>query len=149
MWRDRTRRKHSNGAALYPKTHRFQLHGEKQYDSIEAVRGKLDRLAADYYDKARIFSEFKRDTERSAWVGKAGAFEGSGYTAKEMYRPAIDCKMFSLNPVDFDPVCAAAIEKWLQCMRDKDSRVKIITGTDKAWIQIPSHLLQVPRAALD
>jgi hypothetical protein len=30
-----------------------------------------------------------------------------------MYRPAIDCKMFALNPVDFDPLCAAAIEKMI------------------------------------
>jgi hypothetical protein len=30
-----------------------------------------------------------------------------------MYRPALDCKMFKLNPVDFDPVCAAAIERMI------------------------------------
>jgi hypothetical protein len=85
-----------------------------EYDSIEALWRKLDRLAADYYDKRDPFlknsTEFLKDPR---WVGKIGAFEGSGYTAKEMYRPAIDCKMFKLNPVDFDPVCAAAIEKMI------------------------------------
>jgi hypothetical protein len=86
-----------------------------EYDSIEALRGKLDRLAADYYDKRASFlkssNEILKDPQ---WIGKTGAFEGSGYTAKEMYRPAIDCKMFALNPVDFDPVCSAAIERMIE-----------------------------------
>jgi len=86
-----------------------------EYDSIEALWRKLDRLAADYCDKRDPFlkssSELLKDPR---WVGKVGAFEGSGYTANGMYRPAIDCKMFALNPVDFDPVCAAAIEKMIE-----------------------------------
>lgn len=85
-----------------------------EYDSIETLRGKLDRLAADYYDKRKGYlassNEILKDPR---WVGKVGAFEGSGYTSKEMYRPSIDCKMFALNPVDFDPVCAAAIENMI------------------------------------
>jgi hypothetical protein len=85
-----------------------------EYDSIEALRGKLDRLAADYYDKREdLLKSSKEILKDPKWIGKVGAFEGSGYTAKEMYRPAIDCKMFALNPVDFDPVCAAAIEKMI------------------------------------
>jgi hypothetical protein len=86
-----------------------------EYDSIEALRGKLDRLAADYYDKREnLLKSSKEILKDPQWIGKVGAFEGSGYTAKEMYRPAIDCKMFALNPVDFDPVCAAAIEKMIE-----------------------------------
>jgi hypothetical protein len=85
-----------------------------EYDSVEVLWRKLDRLSTDYCDKREPFlkssSELLKDPK---WVGKVGAFEGSGYTAKEMYRPAIDCKMFALNPVDFDPVCAAAIEKMI------------------------------------
>jgi hypothetical protein len=85
-----------------------------EYDSIEALRGTLDRLAADYYDKRAGYpkssNEILKDTR---WLGKVGAFEGSGYTAHGLYRPAIDCKMFALNPVDFDPVCAAAIENMI------------------------------------
>jgi hypothetical protein len=85
-----------------------------EYDSIEALRGQLDRLAADYYDKREDLLKSSKEILRDPqWNGKVGAFEGSGYTAKEMYRPAIDCKMFALNPVDFDPVCAAAIEKMI------------------------------------
>lgn len=86
-----------------------------EYDSIEALRGKLDRLAADYYDKREgLLNGSKAILKDPLWLGKVGAFEGSGYTPKDMYRPAIDCKMFTLNPVDFDPVCAAAIERMIE-----------------------------------
>ncbi len=85
-----------------------------EYDSIEALRNNLDRLAEDYYDKRENLLKNSKDIlEDPAWSGKVGAFEGSGYTQKGMYRPAIDCKMFSLSPADFDPVCAAAIEEMI------------------------------------
>jgi hypothetical protein len=38
-----------------------------------------------------------------------GAFEGAGYAARGLYRPAVDCRMFSLSVTGFDPVCSAAI----------------------------------------
>jgi hypothetical protein len=83
-----------------------------EYDSIEALRGKLNRLADDYYDKRESYlKKSKEILADPVWIGKVSAFEGAGYTSKEMYRPAIDCKMFSLSLVDFDPVCAAAIEE--------------------------------------
>ena len=86
-----------------------------KYDSIETLRGKLDRLASDYYEKSEGLLKSANDILKDPrWVGIVGAFEGSGYTSKDMYRPAIDCKMFSLNPVDFDPVCAAAIERMIE-----------------------------------
>jgi hypothetical protein len=86
-----------------------------KYDSIEALRGKLDRLAPDYYAKREGLLKSSSDLLKDPqWIGVVGAFEGSGYTSKDMYRPAIDCKMFALNPVDFDPVCAAAIERMIE-----------------------------------
>lgn len=39
-----------------------------------------------------------------------GAFEGAGYVAKGLYRPARDCKMFSKKNRDFCPVCMKTIE---------------------------------------
>jgi hypothetical protein len=86
-----------------------------KYDSIEAVRGTLDRLASDYYEKRKEMLKGANDIlQDPQWIGVVGAFEGSGYTSKGMYRPSIDCKMFALNPVDFDPVCAAAIERMIE-----------------------------------
>ena len=46
-----------------------------------------------------------------AHYGEIGAFEGAGYQAKGLYRPAVDCIMFTRNPDHFCPVCAAAIER--------------------------------------
>jgi hypothetical protein len=51
--------------------------------------------------------------ENPQLVGKVGAFEGAGYVSKGVYRPAIDCRMFSLSLVGFDPVCKAAIERMI------------------------------------
>lgn len=82
------------------------------YDSLEAERGKLDRLASDYYEKREPILRAQANILRnSAYAGKVGAFEGSGYASKGLYRPAVDCRMFTLSLVDFDPVCSAAIRR--------------------------------------
>jgi hypothetical protein len=44
-------------------------------------------------------------------AGKVGAFEGAGYQAKGLYRPAADCIMFTRDEVGFCPVCRRAIER--------------------------------------
>ncbi len=83
-----------------------------EYDSIANVRATLDRLAPDYYAEREPL--IKRQDEllrKTKYAGKVGAFEGAGYEARGLYRPAADCRMFSLSLVDFDPVCRAAIEK--------------------------------------
>jgi len=88
------------------------LWNKAKYDSLEAERGKLDRLAQDYYQKREpIFKVQKEILGDSKFAGKVGAYEGSGYAAKGLYRPAIDCRMFSLSLNDFDPVCSAAIKR--------------------------------------
>ncbi|MBI4534887.1 MAG: peptidase M64, partial [Ignavibacteriae bacterium] len=80
------------------------------YDSIEALRAKLDRLAPDYYEKREpLYRAAMNVLKTSRFVGQVGAFEGAGYSSKGLYRPAVDCRMFSLSLVDFDPVCSAAI----------------------------------------
>ena len=40
---------------------------------------------------------------------KLGAFEGAGYAAKGLYRPAVDCKMFSKANREFCGVCRSAV----------------------------------------
>jgi hypothetical protein len=83
-----------------------------EYDSLANERAKLDRLAPDYYQKREPFIK-KQDEilKRTKYAGKVGAFEGAGYEARGLYRPAADCRMFSLSLVDFDPVCRAALER--------------------------------------
>ncbi len=46
---------------------------------------------------------------REEFAGVVGAFEGAGYAAKGLFRPALDCQMFSKGDAPFDPVCSAAI----------------------------------------
>jgi hypothetical protein len=81
-----------------------------EYDSVEQARTKLDRLAPDYYAKREPLH--KRSMEilkTSKFAGKVGAFEGAGYASKGIYRPSVDCRMFTLSLGEFDPVCRAAI----------------------------------------
>ncbi|MFH1452874.1 MAG: M64 family metallopeptidase [Armatimonadota bacterium] len=41
--------------------------------------------------------------------GKTGVFEGAGYCSKEMYRPELDCIMFSKGAKPFCKVCRQAV----------------------------------------
>lgn len=43
--------------------------------------------------------------------GKVGAFEGAGYAAKGLYRPSLECLMFSNAEAGFCPVCQDAIRR--------------------------------------
>lgn len=52
--------------------------------------------------------------EEQQYGGAVGVFEGAGYSAKGLYRPALDCKMFSKKREDFCPVCMAAVEAMIQ-----------------------------------
>ncbi|HET7437059.1 MAG TPA: M64 family metallopeptidase [Thermoanaerobaculia bacterium] len=45
------------------------------------------------------------------YAGKVGAFEGAGYEATGLYRPEIDCIMFTRDEVGFCRVCSKAIER--------------------------------------
>jgi len=84
------------------------------FDSLEAVRAKLDRNAPDYYEKRQaIFNQQKELLHKQKYWGKVGAFEGAGYCSEGLYRPYLDCRMFSLSLVGFDPVCRAAIERMI------------------------------------
>ena len=44
------------------------------------------------------------------YASVVGAFEGGGYKEKGIWRPSLDCRMFSKSYQDFCPVCMAAIE---------------------------------------
>jgi hypothetical protein len=89
------------------------------YDSVEAIRGKLDRLAPDYYRKREPLQKSAMEILRtSKYAGTVGVFEGAGYVSKGLYRPSVDCRMFSLSLADFDPVCSAAIERMIDFYSD-------------------------------
>ncbi len=67
-------------------------------EEMEALFRKVKAVTAPLLDK-------------ETYAETIGAFEGAGYQAKGLYRPAVDCIMFTRNPTHFCPVCSAAIEK--------------------------------------
>jgi hypothetical protein len=64
-----------------------------------------------------LFGEVKAITkpllEGEAHFDKVGAFEGAGYEAQGLYRPQVDCLMFTRNPDYFCRVCSEAIEQMI------------------------------------
>jgi len=50
---------------------------------------------------------------KSQKAGVVGAFEGAGYSATGLYRPTLDCLMFSRRVQPFCPVCERAVESMI------------------------------------
>ena len=48
---------------------------------------------------------------KQEYWGKVGAFKGGGYASEGLYRPYLDCRMFSKSLTGFCPVCSDAIVK--------------------------------------
>ena len=74
-------------------------------DDLEALKAEAERLSRTHSDEADAL------LARSKFAGKVGAFEGAGYAAQGLYRPAIDCIMFSKGSKPFCPVCDRAIRR--------------------------------------
>ncbi|RMF58462.1 MAG: peptidase M64, partial [Calditrichaeota bacterium] len=67
-----------------------------KFDSLEAVRATWDRSKPGYYEKwAKLRAEQVKAMQASPYYGKVGAFEGAGYSSRGLYRPGMDCRMFS------------------------------------------------------
>ncbi|MFC1784015.1 M64 family metallopeptidase [Candidatus Neomarinimicrobiota bacterium] len=64
-----------------------------------------------------LTDEFKKSTssilKSQKYYGEVGAFEGARYLAKGLYRPEVDCIMFSRNRSEFCKVCSEAIENMI------------------------------------
>ena len=92
---------------------------QQAYDEVSVAfqdrRAALRAAQAPEEEVEDLFDEEKRTTtpmlRAERWSGHVGAFEGGGYQAKGLYRPEIDCIMFTRNPKDFCRVCRAGIER--------------------------------------
>jgi hypothetical protein len=73
-------------------------------DVIRELKEKEQRHAADHAEWAR---EYLATTQGA---GVVGAFEGAGYSATGLYRPTLDCLMFSRRVQPFCPICERAVE---------------------------------------
>lgn len=86
--------------------------------AYQEKRQALREAGASEEELEALFKEVRRTTgpmlEAEEHYGEVGAFEGSSYQAKGLYRPALDCIMFSRNTDNFCPVCSHAIERVIE-----------------------------------
>jgi len=71
--------------------------------------GATEEAMEELFDEVRSITAPMLESE--PFAGQVGAFEGAGYQAKGLYRPAVDCIMFTRNPQTFCPVCSRAVER--------------------------------------
>lgn len=72
---------------------------------VEKVEEESERLSREHAKRVDGF------LGKSRYRGKIGAFEGAGYAAKGLYRPAVDCLMFTKGAKPFCPVCERAVAR--------------------------------------
>lgn len=88
---------------------------DKTMLGFEKRRRELREKNAPEEEMEALFEEVRRKTtpmlRSEKYFGKVGAFQGASYEAKGLYRPKVDCIMFSRNPKSFCDVCAGAIER--------------------------------------
>jgi len=92
---------------------------QEQYDeasyAYQKKRAVLRAMEAPEEEVEELFAEVKKITqpmlESEEHFGKVGAFEGCAYEAKGLYRPQVDCIMFTRNPDWFCAVCTDAIDR--------------------------------------
>ena len=90
---------------------------EKHQREYQAERRKLREQNVPESQMDELFRrEEKWETEflsAEKYKGHVGAFEGAGYEAKGLYRPEVDCIMFTRNDVGFCDVCTRAIHRMI------------------------------------
>ncbi len=72
---------------------------------VAKVEEESERLSREHADKVDQF------LMKSQFWGKVGAFEGAGYSAQGLYRPAVDCLMFSKGAKPFCRVCEEVVAR--------------------------------------
>lgn len=72
-------------------------------EEILKEEAESERLSKQHADKMDAY------LGKSAFVGKVGAFEGAGYSSKGLYRPMLDCLMFSKGAKPYCKVCEQAV----------------------------------------
>jgi len=88
---------------------------EKHSREIQKERAHLRAINAPESEMDKLFTA-EREWETSflggqKFAGKVGAFEGAAYEARGLYRPEVDCIMFTRDEVGFCRVCRKAIER--------------------------------------
>jgi hypothetical protein len=72
---------------------------------IQALQYTYERISREHAQKVDTY------LEASKYFGMVGVFEGAGYISQGLYRPMIDCIMFSKGKKPFCRVCEQTIKK--------------------------------------
>lgn len=77
-------------------------------DRIREAEEEYARRDREHSDKVDAYLKAGR------WLGKVGAYEGAGYSAEGLYRPMVDCIMFTKGAKPFCRICEAAVRRVIQ-----------------------------------
>ncbi len=72
------------------------------------LRQEAERMAV--LEASKVHELLSKDR----WAGSVGAFEGAGYAAHGLYRPEVDCIMFSKGLKPYCAVCDRAIRETIE-----------------------------------
>ncbi|MBN1442276.1 MAG: peptidase M64 [Planctomycetes bacterium] len=92
---------------------------QKIYDEAaleyQARREALREANASDAEMEQLVAESRKMLDpiiaKQKYAGRVGAYEGAGYQARGLYRPELDCIMFSSGRGEFCAVCRHAIER--------------------------------------
>ena len=84
-------------------------------DEIEKVERESERLSRDHAKKVDGY------LLKSRFRDKVGVFEGAGYSSKGLYRPMLDCLMFTKGKRPFCKVCEQAVVRVIKHYTGKGS----------------------------
>ncbi len=85
-------------------------------EEIQAAEAESEELSLVHAKKVDKF------LQSSKYYGKVGVFEGAGYTSEGLYRPMIDCIMFTKGDKPFCKVCENAIIEVIKHYTEKISK---------------------------
>ena len=74
-------------------------------DEVDKIEQESERLSREHADKIDAY------LAKSKYRDKVGAFEGAGYSAQGLYRPMLDCLMFTKGDKPYCKVCEQSIIK--------------------------------------
>ena len=81
---------------------------------IKSSSSKIKKAEEDYAKKDKEHSQLvDHFLKASKNYGKVGAFEGAGYQSTGLYRPMVDCIMFSKGKKPYCVVCRNAIQRMI------------------------------------
>jgi hypothetical protein len=91
-------------AAYEERSHEFQ----NQRAQLRAQGAPEDKLEALFREERDFFTRMLGEQDHA---GEVGAFEGAMYEYHGLYRPTVDCIMFTRDEVGFCPVCRGALTR--------------------------------------